>query len=96
LTIETASLNRQPRSNRPAQVSTKILGASARSLTGLVMTAPAMNTVNTFDKRGRKAHAVYWNTGARGTNNFELAAEISRRIRGSISCGSNFGSGRWD
>ena len=36
--------------NRPAQISTKIVGASAKSITGRVLTAPAMNTVNTFDK----------------------------------------------
>ena len=36
--------------NRPALVSTKIVGASAKNITGRVLTAPAMNTVNTFDK----------------------------------------------
>jgi alpha-N-arabinofuranosidase len=36
--------------NRAAQVSTKVSGASAKSVTGRVLTAPAMNTVNTFDK----------------------------------------------
>ena len=36
--------------NRPAQVSTKIVGASAKRITGRLLTAPAMNTVNTFDK----------------------------------------------
>jgi len=36
--------------NRAAQVSTRIAGASAKSITGRVLTAPAMNTVNTFDK----------------------------------------------
>jgi len=36
--------------NRPAQISMKIVGASAKSITGRVLTAPAMNSVNTFDK----------------------------------------------
>jgi len=36
--------------NRAAQISTKIVGASAKSITCRVLTAPAMNTVNTFDK----------------------------------------------
>jgi alpha-N-arabinofuranosidase len=36
--------------NRPGLVSTKIVGASAKNITGRVLTAPAMNTVNTFDK----------------------------------------------
>jgi alpha-N-arabinofuranosidase len=36
--------------NRAAQVSTKVSGASAKSVTGRVLTAPATNTVNTFDK----------------------------------------------
>ena len=36
--------------NRAAQVSTKISGASGKSITGRVLTAPAINTVNTFDK----------------------------------------------
>jgi alpha-N-arabinofuranosidase len=36
--------------NRAAQVSTRITGASGKSITGRILTAPAMNTVNTFDK----------------------------------------------
>jgi alpha-N-arabinofuranosidase len=36
--------------NRPAQVSMKVIGALARDITGRVLTAPAMNTLNTFDK----------------------------------------------
>src|SRR6266849_1147676 len=36
--------------NRPAPISTKIFGTSAKSITGRVLTAPAMNTVNTFEK----------------------------------------------
>lgn len=36
--------------NRAAEVSMKIVGASGKSVTGRVLTAPAMNTVNTFDK----------------------------------------------
>ncbi len=36
--------------NRPAQVSLKVAGASAKNVKGRVLTAPAINTVNTFDK----------------------------------------------
>jgi alpha-N-arabinofuranosidase len=36
--------------NRSAQVSVKISGTAAKNLSGRVLTAPAMNTVNTFDK----------------------------------------------
>jgi len=36
--------------NRPAHISTKIVGASAKIITGRLLTAPAMNTVNTFEK----------------------------------------------
>jgi alpha-N-arabinofuranosidase len=36
--------------NRSAQVSMRITGATAGSITGQVLTAPAMNTTNTFDK----------------------------------------------
>jgi alpha-L-arabinofuranosidase len=36
--------------NRSAQVSMRITGASAGNITGTVLTAPAMNTTNTFDK----------------------------------------------
>jgi alpha-N-arabinofuranosidase len=36
--------------NRSAQVAMKIAGAPAKNVTGRVLTAPAMNTVNTFDK----------------------------------------------
>ncbi|HZB46261.1 MAG TPA: alpha-N-arabinofuranosidase [Pyrinomonadaceae bacterium] len=36
--------------NRPAQVSLKVAGASAKNVKGRVLTAPAMNTVNTFDR----------------------------------------------
>ncbi len=36
--------------NRAALVSTRIAGASSRSIAGRVLTAPAINTVNTFDK----------------------------------------------
>jgi alpha-N-arabinofuranosidase len=36
--------------NRPAQVLTKIIGASAGKITGRVLTAPAINAINTFDK----------------------------------------------
>ena len=35
--------------NRAAQVSLKIMGAASGSVTGRVLTAPAMNAVNTFD-----------------------------------------------
>ena len=36
--------------NRSAQVSMRIAGATAGNITGQVLTAPAMNTTNTFDK----------------------------------------------
>jgi alpha-N-arabinofuranosidase len=36
--------------NRSAQVSMRITGATAGNITGRVLTAPAMNTTNTFDK----------------------------------------------
>ena len=36
--------------NRSAQVSTKIAGTTAKRITGRVLTAQAMNTINTFDK----------------------------------------------
>jgi alpha-N-arabinofuranosidase len=36
--------------NRSAQVSMRITGATAGNITGQVLTAPAMNTTNTFDK----------------------------------------------
>jgi alpha-L-arabinofuranosidase len=36
--------------NRAADVSTKVMGASTKSVTGRVLTAPAMNTVNTFER----------------------------------------------
>jgi alpha-N-arabinofuranosidase len=36
--------------NHPAQVSTRINGAPVKSVTGRVLTAPAINSVNTFDK----------------------------------------------
>jgi alpha-N-arabinofuranosidase len=36
--------------NRPAQVSMKINGAPVKNVTGRVLTAPAINSVNTFDK----------------------------------------------
>jgi alpha-N-arabinofuranosidase len=37
--------------NRPAQVSMKVTGVmAAQSITGRVLTAPAMNTINTFEK----------------------------------------------
>jgi alpha-N-arabinofuranosidase len=36
--------------NRAAHVSSKIVGASAKSIRGRVLTGPVMNTVNTFDK----------------------------------------------
>jgi alpha-N-arabinofuranosidase len=36
--------------NRSAQVSMKIMGATAASITGRVLTAPAINTTNTFDR----------------------------------------------
>jgi alpha-N-arabinofuranosidase len=36
--------------NHSAQVSMKVAGASIKSITGSVLTAPAMNTVNTFEK----------------------------------------------
>src|SRR6185436_10653603 len=36
--------------NRFAQVSMKIVGATAGNITGNVLTAPAINTTNTFDK----------------------------------------------
>ena len=35
---------------RPAEVSTKIVGASAKNIKGRVLTASAINTVNTFDQ----------------------------------------------
>jgi alpha-L-arabinofuranosidase len=40
--------------NRAAQVSMKVAGAAAKKITGRVLTAPAINTVNTFDR----PHAV--------------------------------------
>jgi len=36
--------------NRASQVSTRITGATPTNITGRLLTAPAMNTVNTFDK----------------------------------------------
>ena len=36
--------------NRPARVSTKVTGASAKAVKGRVLTAPAINTINTFDR----------------------------------------------
>jgi alpha-N-arabinofuranosidase len=36
--------------NRAAQVSIKLMGASLKNITGRVLTAPAMNSINTFDK----------------------------------------------
>ncbi len=36
--------------NRPASISTRISGASARGISGRVLTAPAMDARNTFDK----------------------------------------------
>ena len=36
--------------NRAAQVSMKVAGAAARNITGRLLAAPAINTVNTFDK----------------------------------------------
>jgi len=36
--------------NRAAQVSTRITGTTPKNITGRVLTAPAMNSVNTFDK----------------------------------------------
>ncbi|MEO8658044.1 MAG: alpha-N-arabinofuranosidase [Bryobacteraceae bacterium] len=39
--------------NRAGQVLVKVTGAAAKSVTGSVLTAPQMNTINTFDK-----HAV--------------------------------------
>ena len=36
--------------NRPAQVSAKIAGAAGQIVTGRVLTAPALNSINTFDK----------------------------------------------
>ncbi|PYT03231.1 MAG: alpha-N-arabinofuranosidase [Acidobacteria bacterium] len=36
--------------NRPAQVSMRITGATTGNITGRVLTAPVMNTTNTFDK----------------------------------------------
>ena len=36
--------------NRPAEISVKISGATTGSVTGRVLTAPAMDSINTFDK----------------------------------------------
>ncbi len=36
--------------NHAAQVTTKIMGMSAKNVTGRVLTAPVMNAINTFDK----------------------------------------------
>ncbi len=36
--------------NRSAQVSTRVAGATAKRIAGRVLTAQAMNTINTFDK----------------------------------------------
>jgi alpha-L-arabinofuranosidase len=36
--------------NRAVQVSLKLTGATAKNLSGRVLTAPAINTINTFDK----------------------------------------------
>lgn len=46
--IHVAFVNVDP--NRAATVSAKIAGANARGLTGRILTAPAMDTHNTFDK----------------------------------------------
>jgi alpha-N-arabinofuranosidase len=35
--------------NRPAEVSTQVIGSSVRTITGEVLTAPVMNAMNTFD-----------------------------------------------
>jgi alpha-N-arabinofuranosidase len=36
--------------NRPAQLLTKVAGAAISKISGRVLTAPAINTINTFDK----------------------------------------------
>ncbi|HJU52994.1 MAG TPA: alpha-N-arabinofuranosidase [Pyrinomonadaceae bacterium] len=36
--------------NRPAEITTTIAGQTVKSITGEVLTAPAMNTMNTFDQ----------------------------------------------
>ena len=36
--------------SRPAEVSVRLAGANARSVTGRVLTAPAVNSMNTFDR----------------------------------------------
>lgn len=36
--------------NRPAEITTTVAGSTVRSVTGEVLTAPAMNAMNTFDK----------------------------------------------
>jgi alpha-N-arabinofuranosidase len=46
--IQVAFVNVDP--NRAATVSTKIVGANARGMTGRILTAPAMDAHNTFDK----------------------------------------------
>ena len=46
--IHVALANLDP--NQPATVSAKLAGASAASVTGQILTAPAMNVINSFDK----------------------------------------------
>jgi alpha-N-arabinofuranosidase len=47
-TIHLSLVNVDP--NRPADITTKVAGAQIRTGTGEVLTAPAMNAMNTFDK----------------------------------------------
>ena len=52
--------------NRAAQVSLKVAGAAAKNIKGRVLTAPAMNTVNTFDKPDAVKPAPFTATQAQG------------------------------
>jgi alpha-N-arabinofuranosidase len=50
-TIHLTIANLDP--NRPARVSARIVGGSAQNVSGRVLTAPAINAVNTFDQPNR-------------------------------------------
>jgi alpha-N-arabinofuranosidase len=53
--------------NRSAQISMKIAGAAAANITGRVLTAPAMNTVNTFDRPDTVSPAPFHDFKAQGS-----------------------------
>jgi alpha-N-arabinofuranosidase len=52
--------------NRAAQVALKVAGAAARNIEGRVLTAPAVNTVNTFDKPDAVKPAPFTSIQAQG------------------------------